>query len=426
MKAGSYMKHEDMAKRIQVTLKHACAEVWRQVPKPAWIIIGAILVYIALKLTAPSLTVMPPQERSWLVSAVPVVFQDVQPEKIVFGQVISGRQTELRALVAGRVVDTGANFREGGIVVKGELLLQIDPFDYQASLDDANAKLREGKARLKTEEDGLKINRQQFDLAIRDYKRAVHLHEKGTVSRKFLDNAELALSRSELEVSARKNRIEIEQARVQQLDVVVRRAKHALNDATLVAPFDGYVGNVNAEVGKRVSLNDRVAMVSDSDRLEVRFSITDAQYGRILASQEKVIGRSVAVVWRVGGEPLEYPAVVARVGAEIEATSGGVDLYAEIDRGAAGANLRPGAFVEIKFPDRRYEKVVQLHERVVFEGKRVYVIVNDRLVPRDIEVLGFSGDEVFIKGKIAVGEKILATRFAEVGEGVLVETRATK
>lgn len=420
------MKHEDIAKRIQVSLNHARTEGWRRVPKPAWIIIGAILVYIFLKLTAPSLTVLPPQERSWLVSAVPVVFQDVQPEQIVFGQVISGRQIELRALVAGRVVETGANFREGGIVAEGELLLQIDPFDYRASLDDADARLREAKARLKTEEDGLRINQQQLDLAVRDHERAVRLHEKGTVSRKFLDNAELALSRSELEVSARENRIEIEQARVQQLDVVVRRAQRALSDAKLIAPFDGYVGDVNAELGKRVNLNDRVGMVSDSDRLEVKFSITDAQYGRILASQEKVIGRSVAVIWRVGGKPLEYPAVVTRVGAEIEATSGGIDLYAEIDKGAGGVNLRPGAFVEVKFPDRRYEKVVQLHERVVFEGKRVYVIVNDRLVPRDIEVLGYSGDEVFIQGEIAVGDKILATRFAEVGEGVLVETRGAK
>lgn len=419
------MKHEDIAKRIQVSLRMARERNWREVPLPVWIVLGAIAIFILLKITAPSLTPVAPQERSWFVSSVAVEYQDIQPRQIVFGQVIAGRETELRALVAGRVVETGPGFREGGVVAAGAVLLQIDPFDSQASLDDAQARLREANARLKTEQDGLKINSQQLDLARRDHDRAVLLHGKGTVSRKFLDNAELALSRSELEVSARTNRIEMEHARAQQLDVAVRRARRALSETKLVAPFDGFVRDVGAEMGKRVSINDRVATISDSGRLEVRFNITDAQYGRILTAGEDVIGREVSVIWRVGGDPLEYSAVVRRVGAEIEASSGGIDLYAELVDAPSDVILRPGAFIEVSFPDRAYKAVARVPERAVFDGKRAYVIAGGRLQARAVDVLGYAGDDVFIRGDLKDGEALLTTRFAEVGEGVLVETKNT-
>ncbi len=419
------MKHEDIARRIQVSLRMARERSWREVPLPVWIVLGAIAVYILLKMTAPGLSPIEPRERSWFVSTMTVDYQDIQPRQVVFGQIVAGRETELRALVAGRVVDTGPGFREGGVVAAGALLLQIDPFDSQASLDDARARLREANARLKTEQDGLKINRQQFDLSRRDHERAVRLHEKGTVSRKFLDNAALALSRSELEVSARTNRIEMEEARVQQLEVAVRRARRALSETKLVAPFDGFIRDVGAELGKRVSINDRVATISDSGRLEVNFNITDSQYGRILAAGEKVIGRDVTAIWHVGGDPLEYRAVVSRVGAEIEASSGGIDLYAELVDAPAEVILRPGAFVEVSFPDRKYKAVARVPERAVFEGKRAYVIIEHRLHVRAVEVLGYVGDDVLIRGALKQGDTLLTTRFAEVGEGVLVETGRT-
>ena len=120
---------------------------WRRF-MPLLILAGAIGIFMVLRATQPTLTPEPPEERSWTVRAAAVTFTDIQPQLQVFGEVVAGRKVELRALVAGEILETGENFREGGIVSTGDTLVLIDPFDYEAARDDAVASLSEGKARL--------------------------------------------------------------------------------------------------------------------------------------------------------------------------------------------------------------------------------------------------------------------------------------
>ena len=103
---------------------------------------------------------------------------------------------------------------------------------------------------------------------------------------------------------------------------------------------------------------------------------------------------------------------------------GGFGVFAVIDEGGGGSAIRPGAFVEVRFPDRLYSDVVQLPEASLFGGKIVYAVIERRLVARPVDVVGYAGDNIFVQGDALVpGEPILTTRFAEIGEGVLVDVR---
>ncbi len=417
------MKYEDVSKAIQERLNGRSTLLRTRVFIPVLIIATAILAFIVMNMLAPTVEPAEPRERSWPVSVATVTFQDIRPQQTLFGEVIAGRETELRALVAGTLIETGENFRDGGVVKEGDLLVQIDPFDYQAALDDARARLREAKAKLQSERDGLKIDQQQLDIAERDLERARQLHEKGTVSNAFLDNSERTFNTAQWAVTSRTARVEIEAAQVQQRDVALRRAERDLRDTKLIAPFDGYVSSVSAELGKRVGINDRIAVMAGSERLEVKFNITDAQFGRLLEVGEEVIGRTITVTWRVGGRPLAYQGTVTRVGAQIEAQTGGVDVFAVLDAAPEDIRLRPGAFVEVRFPDRAYEQVARLPEGAVFDGDHVYVVADNRLERRDVTVAGYAGDDVFLTGSLEDGERVVISRFAEIGEGVLVQVR---
>ncbi|MDX1580769.1 MAG: efflux RND transporter periplasmic adaptor subunit, partial [Alphaproteobacteria bacterium] len=418
------LKYDDVHEAVQRRLKAPTREALKRARLPVGLLLGAIVIFVLLRLTAPTVAPSEPVEKSWVVAAETVNFQDIQPQLALFGEIVAGRDVELRTLVGGPVLKVGENFQNGGIVAKDELLVQIDPFEYQAAVDDAEARLREAKAMLKSERDALVTDRQQLELRQRDYNRAATLHEKGTVSNKFLDDSELALSQARQAVTARENRINIEEAKVAQREVALRRAERDLEKTTLKAPFAGYIDQVRANEGRQLSVNDQVAVISEALGLEVKFTVTDAQYGRILASGESVRGREVRIVWAVGGEPLEYSAVVERVAARIEAESGGIDLYARVKDTPRDAELRPGAFVEVYFPDRQYQDVMRLPERAVFEGRFVYTINEEnRLDRRDISIEGYAGDDVFVTGALADGEKVLTTRFPEVGEGVLVDVK---
>ena len=116
------------------------------------------------------------------VKAFDATFKDHQPTLHLYGETTSGRKVELRALVGGEVQTTSAKLREGAIVNKGVTLLQIDPFNFDGAVDEAQARLSEAKARLmeitasfKLEENGLKHDRAQLGLARKDLARALSL-----------------------------------------------------------------------------------------------------------------------------------------------------------------------------------------------------------------------------------------------------------
>ena len=95
------------------------------------------------------------------------------------------------------------------------------------------------------------------------------------------------------------------------------RAQRALSDTRLTAPYDGVVNAVSADLGKQLSVNDMVAEVIDTSRLDVRFTLSNAQFGRVIETGRPIEGHPVRVAWKVGNETLEYVARVDRVGAEI-------------------------------------------------------------------------------------------------------------
>jgi RND family efflux transporter MFP subunit len=204
--------------------------------------------------------------------------------------------------------------------------------------------------------------------------------------------------------------------------VTLRRARRNLEETRLTAPFDGFLVEVDAHIGRRVGVGDRVARLYDATRLEARFHLSHAKFARLRGGGD-FIGRPVRIVWRVGDEALAYDGVIDRVDGRIDPASGGVDLFARIKGSGRDLPLRPGAFVEVEVADAAYENVIRLPESALYGGDTVYVVEDGRLAPRRVEVAVRDGTAVFVRAEIAVGSQVVTTRFAEIGPGVMVEIR---
>jgi len=196
-----------------------------------------------------------------------------------------------------------------------------------------------------------------------------------------------------------------------------------LADTLLVAPFDAYVSNVAAQAGRYLSRNDTVAELTDIAGLEVKFSIADAEFARITQADTTVLNRKLTVRWRGGGVVMERGATLVRIGAAISASTGGVDVYARLDKEGANTVFRPGAFVEISLPDRAYPNSARLPESTLYGGNQVFVAVDGRLEARVVTVVGASGDDLFVTGDFKPGEAVMTTRLSQAGDGVKVEIR---
>ena len=73
--------------------------------------------------------------------------------------------------------------------------------------------------------------------------------------------------------------------------------------------------------------------------------------------------------------------------------------------------------------DQLYRDVIRLPESVLYDGDTVYVIVDERLEPRKVEVVVRTGTELLVRGEFAADETVVATRFAEIGPGIKVKVR---
>jgi NAD(P)H-flavin reductase len=99
-------------------------------------------------------------------------------------------------------------------------------------------------------------------------------------------------------------------------------------------------------------------------------------------------------------------------------------MFARIRAGGAETSLRPGAFVEVTLTDRLYRDVVRLPESALHDDNVVYVAsAEGRLVARRIELMLRVGNDVLVRGPFEPGDRVVTTRFPEIGPGLRVEIR---
>jgi len=420
-----------------------------QILLPVVVIAIALGLYQYMKATKPPARVRAAQEIVFPIRSKPVQFINNQPILTLYGTTVAGRQVELRALVAGKVRQTGPQLMAGGEVKAGDTLLEIDAFDYEVDLSEAKSQLAEARAKLIETEASLEVERgnltsarEQLQLARTDLNRAQTLGTRGTISKRTVDDRRLVLSQRQQTVTQLENSLKVwsarktqQQATVSRLETVLARARKRLAETRLKAPFNSYVSDVGAQVGRMLSVNDRVATLIDRDWIDVRFSIADRQFGRLAADGAGVVGRPLQVIWDVGSKKLSYTAKIERIDARVEAKDGGIQVYGRIEMQDDAVPIRPGVFVEIRLQDIEYRNVVKVPSEALYDGndngpetnndrgsetagdeKYVYVIVDGQLRKRRVTVVGASGQDFLIRGDIQPGERIMVTRLSRPGE----------
>ncbi len=406
----------------------------------AVVLFGAKKGYDHLLATKPEGSKRPPREQVYTVNMATVDVADHQPTFTVYGNTVAGDTVDLRVLVSGEIVELHSEFQAGHSVNAGDVLVRVDSFEYEGALKEAQANLQEAQARLSEieakvgyEKAGITRARVQLEIAERDLQRSKDLLERGSGTQKTVDDKELATLERAQSLEQRSSNLKIEEARIEQqkaaitrLEWKVSQAERDLENTRLRASFDAVISSADAGLGRNVSANDVVVSLYQRDSLEVRFVVTDAQYGRLLSDSQGVVNRPVTVTWTVGGEPIEMKGHIERVGAELQSERGGVELFAVLDLETTDFDVRPGAFVEIDVPDKVYTSSVLLPETSVYKGNRVYVIEDDRLVARTVKAESYTGGNVIITEGLAAGERVLTTQIADARDGLkVIEEGAT-
>jgi membrane fusion protein, multidrug efflux system len=400
---------------------------------PVGLIAASLLGAGYLRATRPAVEPAPASERVWVVSAEPVALADRQPVLQLYGDIVAAREVTLRPFVGGEIVEASANLVRGGRLGAGEVVVRIDPFDYRTTRDELTAELREARARkqelqstLQAEWTMLRLDETQLELAERDLTRFERLRGSQAASEKAYDDAQVAVAQREAALAARRQAIATLEARLDQqdaaidrLEVGIERAERDLANTELRAPFSGFVDEVEAALGKWVNPGDPIARLIDEDSLEIRFTLSDVDFGRLW--RDGLIGRPLQANWRLGRTTFALEGEVARVESTIDPASGGVEVFAAITGNPEHAPLRPGAFVEVLLPDQVYEEVALLPASALFHGDTVYAVEDGRLAARPVQLVADRGPQILVQGDLAAGEPVLTSRLAEVAPGLKVQ-----
>ncbi len=372
------------------------------------------------------------RERVFVVNLVTAVEGPQTPVLETFGEVSSRRRLELRAAIAGRIINLSPAFAEGGTVMAGEVIVSIDPADMQSAYDRLAADLADAKAEVRDADRGLDLAQQeeraaQQQAVLREqaFARQVDLAARGVGSAASVETAELASAAAQAVVIARRQAVAQAQARIDQAATRVARAEIALAEAarnladTVVdAPFSGTLSNTVAVEGGLVAANERLADLIDPSDLEVAFRVSTTQYARLLDEQGVLIDAPVAVRLDANGSDLTATGRINRVSGDTGEAQTGRLVFARL---GAAPGFRPGDFVTVMVQEPTLEDVIRLPASAVGSNGEVLVLgQDDRLDAVDVQVVRRQGDDVLVRATDLVGREVVRERSPLLGVGIAV------
>jgi len=214
------------------------------------------------------------------------------------------------ALVSSRIPGTVArlNVEENWSVRVHDLLLTLDPRDYQVRVDQAQAQLERARqsadqlyAQLAAAEAGLNLAGSQLTQAQLDFNRAKQLRQEKVVSREYFDQATTAMrvalaDRALAEHQVQQARAalggsgEVDHARyqlplVRQAEAALEGAKLDLSYTQIRAPLNGVITRKSVHVGNRVQPGEPLMAIVPTDRLYVTANFKETQLTDVRVGQ---------------------------------------------------------------------------------------------------------------------------------------------
>jgi HlyD family secretion protein len=222
---------------------------------------------------------------------------------LVASGTVEATEAQLGFTAAGRI--EGIAVREGDRVAAGDELSQLDRAEMMARREEAQSRIDSARALLRELQRGSRSEEiaqakaardaagKRVEDAARDLERSRTLHQGGAIPKEALDKAELAveLARKELEgaeeqlrlleAGPRRERIEAQRATLAQAEASLRALDAALDQMTLLAPFDGLITVRHREPGEAVSPGAAVlTLMNPSDRW-VRIYVREDRIGAV-------------------------------------------------------------------------------------------------------------------------------------------------
>ncbi len=349
--------------------------------------VGVTLVLTNMKSTPPK------KERAELDPLVEVIVLENMTASFEIhsqGTVRPKTETILSAEVSGTIVSISPKFVAGGIFKSGEMLMRIDPTNYEVALEQADALVSQRTI---------------------EYEGARKLRSQGYRAESELASATAVLA------AAKAGRV---------------RAQRNLERTSIRLPYEGMVRAKETDLGQFVSTGTRLGVVFATDYAEIRLPLTDMDLAYVdLPDAAKITdsgiskGPPVLLSATRKGRQVEWAANIVRTEGVVDEKSRVTYAVARVtdpyQLHADGISLPVGTFVTAAIQGALAENIVRVPRGVVRgTDELLFVNADNELVIRNVDIVRSDRDYVYISAGAEPGEKVVSTVLESAIDGLKV------
>ena len=371
--------------------------------------VAAILLFLIFQTEPEAKKITAKRKSAMMVDVLEVERDTHRPILTAMGIVKPSREIVLSPRVNGEVLQLSSSFSPGGIVSPDEILVKIDPSDYQNTLKQRQSDELRAKAELELEMGRQDVAQKGYDLL------DVNLNE---------ENRDLVLRRPQLDTA---------RAEVNAAQAALNQAQLDLERTTIKAPFHAQVVERMINTGSQVSSGSELGRLVGIDTYWIEATVPQSRltwlrFGNDSNNEESVVQIKNRASWpkntfREGSLDrligiLEERSRLARVLITVD------DPLLQKDKDSNLPPLMIGSFVEARIPLKELQDVVRLSRNHVRREDTVWVMKDDKLDIRSVEVIYRDSDHAYIQSGLEDGEKVVVSNLAAVVQGASLRIRS--
>lgn len=326
------------------------------------------------------------------------------------GTVTAARNVNLSAEVPGKIVHVSASYVVGGVFKQGDMLLQIDPSDYENAVAVAEAEVTRRSLEVELAEEESAIARDEWERLQR---------REGSVE---------DASRTELgSLVLREPQLKLAEAERKSAEARLNDAASRLQRTVIKAPFNGRMKTKLAEVGQYVAPGGVVASFYGTDHAEIDVALTAEQAYLIedlFSAEARGQRASARVMARYGQERFTWEAYVHRINGSLDAATRTFQVIVRVDNPYRATTNRPpllvGTYVDVEIEGRSVDTYFVVPRNALRENNQVWLVIDGRLEMRLVKVLQYVQDRIVVDKGLAEGDQVIVSALSVVADGMSV------
>ncbi len=190
----------------------------------------------------------------------------------------------------------------------------------------------------------------------------------------------------------------------------IKSGEERLSKYVVRAPFSGSYIEVLQESGSVVNTGTRVARIARSNRLEIELPLRAEDLSFVKPGMEVLISET--------GQEGTWKGRIGRVSSIVDPTTQSINVYIQFD--PKGRQVFDGQLLLVRIPGSELKEVMQIPRNAVFNRDQVYVVEDNKLKAKKINIQKLNREELLFSG-LEDGELVVIEPLINAYENMAVE-----